>query len=132
MSFETSVQIPSLRIYLTESQDRLKKSDQEMAEELGFSRANVYTLIKTGKMKMPFSKVPLLANALDATPSDVLAVILKDYCPELWEAINKVWGPVDLTANEKKLIAAYRTLCRDQEVEPRVMDGKNIIALITA
>lgn len=130
MSFDTRYGTPSFRAFLTDCQVRQKKSDQEMAEELGFSRAGVYTLIKTGAMKLPFSKVPLLAKALEQSPSDVLAVMLKDYCPELWEVVNKVWGPMDLSTNEKKLLSAYRTLCQEQDVEPRVLDGKNIIAMI--
>jgi predicted DNA-binding transcriptional regulator AlpA len=132
MSFENRFETPALATFLVEHQARLEKSDEDMAEALGFSRASIYTLIKEGKMKLPISKVPLLARALDVPASDVLTVVLTEYEPESMEVIRKTWKPIQLTANEKKLVTAYRSLAGDQDVEPVVMDGKNIIALITA
>lgn len=132
MSFENRFETPALATFLVEHQARLEKSDDEMAEALGFSRAGVYTLIKEGKMKMPISKVPLLARALDVNASDVLTVVLTEYEPELMEVVRKSWQSTELTANEKKLLSAYRTLAKGHDVEPLVMDGKNVIALITA
>jgi predicted DNA-binding transcriptional regulator AlpA len=132
MSFENRFETPSLATFLAEHQDKVKKSDEEMAEALGFSRASVYTLIKEGKMKLPIGKVPLLARALDVPASDVLMVVLTAHEPELMEVIGKTWKPMELSANEKRLLSAYRTLAKGQDVEPLIMDGKNIIALITA
>jgi hypothetical protein len=132
MSLENRFETPSLGTFLVEHQDKARKSDEEMAEALGFSRASVYTLIKQGKMKLPIGKVPLLAGALDVTASDTLTVILTEYDPELMAVIRKAWGPTELTANEKNLVTAYRTLAKGQDVEPLIMDGKNVIALITA
>jgi predicted DNA-binding transcriptional regulator AlpA len=131
MSFEDCLVIPTLATFLTEHQNRLTKSDEQMAEALGFSRASIYTLIKEGKMKMPTSKVPLIARALDVPAQDVLTVLLTEYDPELLAVINKAWGPTQLTAGEKKLLSAYRTLAKGHDVEPLIMDGRNIVALIT-
>jgi hypothetical protein len=128
---EPNFEHSALADFLTRAQHNGSKSDEDMAEALGFSRANVYRAIKAGKMKMPFEKVPALARTLDVSQSDALEAILRDYSPELLELIQKVWGPVNLTANEKKLLIAYRTLAHGQDVEPLVMDGGNVIALIT-
>jgi predicted DNA-binding transcriptional regulator AlpA len=131
MSFETVTQHANVVAFISQGQDAIKKSDEEMAQALGFSRTNIYTGIKQGLMKMPIGKVPLLARALDVPASEVLEVLLRDYMPEMLEVVRKVWGPLDLTTNEKKLIEAYRTLAQGHDVEPVVMDGRNLIALIT-
>jgi predicted DNA-binding transcriptional regulator AlpA len=131
MSFDTVTHHSTLATFLTKAQDAVKKSDQQMTEALGFSRTNIYTSIKQGMMKLPVGKVPLLARALEVSASEVLEVFLRDYSPELLEVIRKVCGPLDLTANEKKLIEAYRTLAQGRDVEPLVMDGRNVVALIT-
>jgi predicted DNA-binding transcriptional regulator AlpA len=131
MSFESPTHHSSLTAFLTKAQEASKMSDHEMTEALGFSRTNVYTAIKQGTMKLPVGKVPLVARALEVSASEVLEVLLRDYSPEMLEVIRKVWGPLDLTTNERKLIEAYRTLAQGRDVEPLVMDGRNVVALIT-
>ena len=121
MSFDPVTRQSPLATFLVKAQEAVKKTDQEMTEALGFSRTNAYTAILQGMMKMPVGKIPLLARALDVPASEVLEVLLRDYSPELLEVVRKVWGPLDLTTNEKKLIEAYRTLAQGHDVEPVVM-----------
>lgn len=130
MSTET-FEHSGLTQFLTQAQESMNLSDEQMAQELGFSRPSVYTLCKGGKMKMPMSKVPLLAKVLKVPASDVLTVMLTEYDPELLAVINKSWGSMALTAGEKKVLSAYRSLAKGHDVEPLIMDGKNIVALIT-
>lgn len=123
---------PSFVTLLAEAQAACGKSDEQMAQELGFSRASVYAASKSGTMKMPAGKLSIVARALDASPSEVLESFLRETAPDLLEAVRKVWGPTGLTEGEQKVVEAYRKLTGGRDVEPIIMDGKDIMALITA
>jgi hypothetical protein len=130
---ETEIRNPhdGFTSFIDEAQSKIGMSDQELSEALGFSRTSVLTLIKTGKMKMPVGKVPLIAAALEVPASDVLAELLKAYYSgELLEVMRKVWGQLDLSPNEKKLLASYRAVTERDNSEPRVIEGKNIVAVL--
>lgn len=122
----------ALTHFLTQAQEAKNLSDEQMAQALGFSRATVYTFIKNGTMKMPVGKVPVLARILGVSASEVLEVVLRDQGPELLDVIKKTWGPLNLSDGEKKLLVAYRALVNEHEdVEPLILDGRSVIALIT-
>jgi hypothetical protein len=123
---------PSFSTLLADAQGACGKSDEQIAIELGFSRASVFTAIKSGAMKFPVGKLTLLASALNASPSQLLESLLRDTSPELLETVRKIWGPTGLTRTEQKVLEAYRTLSGGRDVEPIIMDGKQILALITA
>ena len=117
---------------IAESLELLHKSDQQVAKELGFTQTNVFTMIREGKIKMPINKVQQLAVAIDYPVADLLRAVLRDQAPDLLAVIEKVWAPLDLTANERKLIESYRFLSKGRDVVPLVMSGESIIALVSA
>lgn len=132
MTFESALSQPVIPTLIAESQELLGKSDQQLAKELGFDHPNIITLIKAGSMKLPMSKVPQLARAIDYAESDLLRTVLIDYAPELMAVIDKVWRPLGLTTNERNLVQSFRDLAKGRDVVPVVMDGQSIIALIAA
>jgi hypothetical protein len=119
--------------FLDQAQRAAGKTDAELAQALDFARVNVWHAIKGGTIKLPVGKVTLLARALNLPASKVLSALLKDTSPELADLVATIWAPQDLSAHEKKLLAAYRHLVagREDEVEPLVLDGQNIIAIVT-
>jgi len=117
---------------ISEGQQRLNMTDEQMSKALGFERTNVIPMIKAGTIKLPIDKVPALAKAIDYPAADVLRVALHDYMPDVLAAIEKIWAPIDMTANERKLIESYRYLAKGRDVVPLVMDGQSIIALVAA
>lgn len=131
MTTETFEQ-SGLTHFLNRQQNAKSLSDEQMAEALGFSRATIYTMIKSGAAKMPVGKIPSLAKVLEVSPAEVLEVVLRDAFPELLDVIRKVWGPTNLSDGEKKLLLAYRALVNEHEdVEPLILDGRSVIALIS-
>lgn len=123
---------PTFLALLGDAQAACGKSDEQIALELGFSRGNVISAIKCGLAKFPVGKIMLLARVLDVSPSQLLEAFLREISPELLDAVRKVWGPTDLSSSEQKVLDAYRTLSGGREVEPLIMDGRDVIALITA
>jgi hypothetical protein len=48
---------------IEERQASLGLSDQELCTAIGFDREVVWTMIKTGAMKLPLNRVPAIAKA---------------------------------------------------------------------
>lgn len=84
------------------------KKQVEIAEEAGFDKPNVITMIKQGKTKLPLAKVGLMAKALEVDPIYLLKMCLEEYQPDTWKAISPYMEDM-VTADEMKILRAIRT-----------------------
>lgn len=123
---------PTVRAFISERQAQLHKTDAQVAEAVGDMSERVYALMKTGAIKIPYDKVIPIAAALHVPHEELLSVLLEDYAPDLMALIRALWSMSSLTKSERKLVEAFRTLAGGRDVEPMVMDGLNVIALVTA
>lgn len=73
------------------------KSQKEIAEIIGYTKPNIMTMFKTGRTKLPINKVGALAKALNLDSAYLLKLVLSEYSPETWDAIEGILG-------EEKLI----------------------------
>jgi len=78
--------------HLTTLIERSDKTQKEIAAEVGFPKANVLTMMKQGITKVPISRVPALARALEVEPAELMKIVLKEYQPEILEAIEESLG----------------------------------------
>jgi transcriptional regulator with XRE-family HTH domain len=53
-----------------------RKTQAEIATEAGFQNANMLSILKSGKSKIPLDRVPSLAKALEADPAYVMRLAL--------------------------------------------------------
>lgn len=83
------------------------KKQIDIAEEAGFDKPNVITMIKQGKTKLPLAKVGAMARALETDPTHLLKLCLSEYQPETWEAVSPYMEEM-LTSDEMKFIRAIR------------------------
>lgn len=58
---------------------RPKKSQAEVAAEVGFVNPNMMSLIKSGATRLPLDRVPALAAALDVDPARLLQLALEQW-----------------------------------------------------
>ena len=123
---------PTLCEVIAERQALTQKTDQQISEDMGYCNANVFTMIKSGAMKLPFESVGLLAEALRLSYAELLTTVVRDYAPTLMAAIHMAWPATALTHNERKLVESFRVLAKGRDVVPIVMDGQSIIALVAA
>ena len=123
---------PTVRAFISERQAQLHKTDAQVAEAVDDMSERVYALMKTGAIKVPYDKLVPIATALHVPHEELLGVLLQDYSPDLMELIRSLWSMSSLTKGERKLVDAFRTLAGGRDVEPIVMDGLNVIALVTA
>ena len=122
---------PSILInQLEAAQAALGLTDQQLSDALGFERGIVLSLIKAGTMRMPLTKIPALAKALDLDAPDLMRAALHESSPELSDAIKEVFDPLHLSAAEVTLITHLRKLSGGQAGAPIVFEGKGVIALV--
>jgi hypothetical protein len=115
--------------------DRLAESDKtqrEIAAACGFDRPNIITMFKTGATKLPLNRIGPLAKALEVDPAHLLRLVLTEYMPETWEAIEHLFESTVLSANELALIRAYREATGDGDVAAVVIDRSAVIAIVAA
>lgn len=93
--------------YLDKAIDASGKNQREIAEEVGYPRPNVVSMIKKGVTKMPIGRIPAFAKALGVDPKVMLRIAMQEYQPEVWDAFSEVFGEV-LSDEEMKLVTAYR------------------------
>lgn len=58
-----------------------------VAECCGFPKANVITMIKQGKIRLPMDKIGLMARALQVDPFDLYSRCMQEYLPSTWEVL---------------------------------------------
>jgi transcriptional regulator with XRE-family HTH domain len=66
-------------VFITERLRDLKhrKTQKEVAREVGFLNANMLSLLKSGANKVPLDRVPALAKALEADPAYLMRLSLE-------------------------------------------------------
>lgn len=80
---------------------------REIADRLGYEKANIITMFKQGTTRVPLDKVPQLADALDVDRVDLINVWLKDYEPEMLEVVQQNLGVV-LSRSERTWVLNLR------------------------
>lgn len=115
--------------------DRLAESDKtqrEIAAECGFETPNIITMFKNGSTKVPLNRIGALAKALDADPAHMLRLAMQEYMPDTWESIENTLKSTLLTANELKLLRAYREATSNADPEAMVINRDSVIAVVAA
>lgn len=86
-------------------------AQKDIAEALGYDNPNVITMFKQGKTKLPINKVGPLAKVLGVDPVHLLRLVMTEYCPDTWQAIQHLIGKSLITANEMVLVEIVRKTC---------------------
>jgi transcriptional regulator with XRE-family HTH domain len=97
-------------VYLARLIEMSPKTQRQIATEIGYPKANIITMFKQGTTKVPYEKIPALAEALDVDPVEMLRRAMREYAPETLEAIEDAIGDV-LTENERRVIRILRESC---------------------
>lgn len=84
------------------------KTAVQIAEEAGFQRPNILSMIRKGNTKVPLARVPKLAKALEVDPIFLLDLCMREYDPENWQVIKSVLGRPVVTDNQYELLEVVR------------------------
>jgi len=115
--------------------DRLaesNKTQREIAEECGFEKANIITMFKNGSTKVPLNRIGPLAKAIGADPAHLLRLVMQEYLPDSWGAIEDILQSTVLTANELDLVRKFRDVTGDNDAIPLIIDRDALVAIVVA
>lgn len=85
------------------------KSQTEIAQQAGFDKPNVITMIKQGKTKVPLAKIAVLAKALEIDPVYFFRLVVGEYMPDLMEIIQQITGGTIVSKNELEFLEVIRS-----------------------
>lgn len=97
-------------LYLRERIAQLshRKSQAEIAAEAGFANANMMSLLKVGKSKIPLDRVPSLAKALECDPAWFMRLALEQAVGKTAaQAIKDIFG-TPVSDNERAWLEELR------------------------
>ena len=86
---------------------RPRKSQVDIASEVGWKSRNMMAMIAGGTSKLPIDRVPALAKALDVDAAHLLRLALEQHDTMLWSIIEDACG-MALTENERKIVSLIR------------------------
>lgn len=116
--------------FLTIKLNECDKKQREVATELGYDKANIITMFKTGATKLPVASVGAMARALGVAPVFLLRLTFREYYPETFNAIEHALGGSILTANENRLLALIREYTDHADPVMLVSTPSKTIALV--
>jgi hypothetical protein len=87
-----------------------EKSNLQIADECGFPKSNIVSMIRYGKTKLPMNRVGRMAKALEVDPVFFLGMVMAEYDPEGWAVIRGVIAKPVISANEQGWIEVIRKL----------------------
>jgi hypothetical protein len=113
---------PTVSEFLTRMIKESGKSQLEIAIACSWPKANMVTMIKQGKSKLPIDKIGPLATVLGIQPVYLFWLTMREYMPETLAAIELSIRGVMLTGHEREIVETYRDLTHgiDQDVELQV------------
>jgi hypothetical protein len=75
--------------FITHHVETSLKSQKRIAQDAGFLKPNVITMLKKGEMKMPLERVPAFAAALGIDELELLILCLQEYEPGMWSVVKR-------------------------------------------
>lgn len=104
--------------YISQQLQMCGKSQIEVANEIGYDNANVITMFKQGKTKLPIVKVKLLAKSLGVDPVFLLKLVMTEYMSDTWDVISDILGGSIITEPEERILAVIHQADNGLPVEP--------------
>lgn len=95
--------------YITMQLHLCGKAQTQIAEEVGFDKPNVITMIKQGKTKVPLNKIGSMAKALEVDPVFFFKFVMNEYMPDLMGMIAAITNQPIITRNEMEFIEVIRS-----------------------
>jgi hypothetical protein len=93
--------------YYINSSDR---SQASIAASAGYSRPNVISMFKAGKMKIPLERIPAFAKAMRIDPAPLLRVAMQEYFPAIWKILQEhLSADLLVSYDEQHILEVLRT-----------------------
>jgi transcriptional regulator with XRE-family HTH domain len=97
-------------VFLSRSIDACEKSQQEIANEVGFNRSNIISMLKQGITKLPVARVPAMAKAIGVDPTKLFRLTMEEYMPDLLKVCDEIYDADKLNAGEREMLDFVRMI----------------------
>ena len=119
---------PTVSRYLEEILALSGRSQKDIATDCGYVNANIISMFKQGRTRLPIEKVRAIARATQSDPARLLRVVLKAYHPQIWKTIQELIGRDHLlTDGEIALIAHLRDIGATDPIDLTVPENRRIL-----
>lgn len=105
------------------------KKQLEIAEQAGFEKPNIITMIKQGKTKLPLEKIGRFAKAIEVDPIHLFKLCMQEYQPDTWIEIQKMFSQPILSINEIEIVETVRSA---NVVNPKLRTDEERLNLVKA
>ncbi|MER9831362.1 XRE family transcriptional regulator [Mesorhizobium sp. M0134] len=105
-----------------------RKSQRDIAREIGFANDNVIAMLKSGRTKVPLYRVVSIAKALETDPRPLFVLaLMQDGNEQDREAFQEIVG--EFSENEQEIIGAIRKFSNGTDPKLSVVFRKILRAL---
>lgn len=102
-------------LFFADAIERSGKTQREIAQELGFSKPNFVSMMKTGETRVPIDRIPALAAACGADERQFLVTALMEYHPELWRTLLRLF-PAIISEGAREWLVIWQIWLEDTEL----------------
>ncbi len=102
------------------------KSQLRIAQEAGFEKPNMITMLKQGKTKLPLAKVGPMAKALEADPVYLMKLCMSTYHPDTWQFVEPMLESA-LTNDEATMLRAWRRSAGTPSLDAQTDESKALL-----
>lgn len=82
----------SVQEIIISRQEELGLTNLQIAEAMDYENQNVFSMIRSGRMRLPPQKVPVLARCLLIHPAELMRAVLLEVGPGMLEALEIAFG----------------------------------------
>jgi len=108
MSDENEIDNVPIAVIIDEMMEDMDLTDKVLAVRLGYSSPSMIRMFREGLVKVPFEKIPDLADAIGANRRRLMDRALREYLPGLIGALLRTHSA--LTDNELAIVEFIRQL----------------------
>lgn len=99
--------VMSVADFLSRAIELSGKTQKMIADEIGYPKPNVISMMRLGQTKVPIDKIPALSKATGVDPANFLRLAMREYNPAVWDCLEEIFG-IPVTEHEKKFLALLR------------------------
>jgi hypothetical protein len=109
-----------MSLFIDEMMEDHGLTDKVVAIRLGYSQPSMIRMFREGRVKVPFEKIPDLADAIGADRRGLMDCALREYLPGLIRGLLRTYS--SLTDNELEILTLIRELSGGSD--PGLDDGQ--------
>jgi hypothetical protein len=108
------------------------KTQKDIAVEIGYDKPNIITMFKQGLTKVPINKVGPLAKAINVDPIHLLRVVMSEYSPDTWSALEAIIGTNMVSEPERVILDIVRQTAQGLDVAPTTADERSELVTLVS